>query len=75
MSKEQAKEFFEAISKDKQLAAEVKEVLGGQATNQEKAKELLSLAKAHNFNFTEDELKTSLSIDDLADVAGGSGQA
>ncbi len=77
MSKEQAKGFFEAISKDKQLADEVKEVVRGQATNQEKAKELLSLAKAHNFNFTEDELKRSLSREDLADIAGGSelGQA
>ena len=71
MSKEQVKGFFEALLKDKQLAEEVKEVVGGQATNQEKAKELLSLAKAHNFNFTEDELKMSLSVEDLADVSGG----
>lgn len=71
MSKEQAKGFFEAISKDKQLAEEVNAVMGGQATNQEKAKELLSLAKRRNFNFTEDELKMSLSVEDLADVSGG----
>lgn len=71
MSKEQAKEFFEAISKDKKLNEEVKDLLSGQATNEEKTKGLLSLAKRHNFNFTEDELKTSLSIDDLADVSGG----
>ncbi len=73
MSQEQAKGFFEAISKDKQLAEQVKDVMGGQATNQEKAKELLSLAKAHNFNFTEDELKRSLSREDLVDIAGGGG--
>ena len=73
MSKEQAKGFFEAISKDEKLNEEVKDVMGGQATKQEKAKELLSLAKRNNFNFTEDELKTSLSREDLADIAGGSG--
>lgn len=71
MSKEQAKGFFEAISKDKKLNEEVKDLLSGQATNEEKTKGLLSLAKRHNFNFTEDELKTSLSIEDLADVSGG----
>ncbi len=73
MSKEQAKEFFESISKDKQLAEAVKDVLGGQAANEVKAKALFDLAEEHGFNFTKNELKMSLSREDLADIAGGSG--
>ena len=79
MPKSQSIAFFEAISKDKQLAEEVKEVVDGQAANQEKAKKLLSLAKAHGFNFTKnealsltrEELKTSLKIESLSNASGG----
>ena len=79
MSKEQAKGFFEAISKDKQLAEEVKQVVGGRTSNEVKAKALFDLARGHGFNFskneaislTRDELKTSLQIESLSDVSGG----
>lgn len=79
MSKEQAKEFFEAISRDKQLAEEVKQVVGGRTSNEVKAKALFDLARGHGFNFskneaislTRDELKTSLQIESLSDVSGG----
>ncbi len=79
MSKEQAKGFFEAISRDKQLAEAVKEVVGGRTSNEVKAKALFDLASGHGFNFskneaislTRDELKTSLKIESLSDVSGG----
>ncbi len=71
MSKSQSIAFFEEISKNQQLAQEVEKVVGGKNSDEAKAKELISLAKEHGFNFTADELKTSLSVEDLADVSGG----
>ncbi len=80
MSKSQAIAFFEEISKNNQLAQEVKKVVGGKNSDEAKAKELLSLAKDHGFNFTQEEVEsvqktqyTKFSIDDLVEVSGGKG--
>ncbi len=78
MSKSQAIAFFEEISKNQQLAQEVEKVVGGKDSDEAKAKELLALAKQHNFNFTKEEavnvqgtFKTSLSPEEMLEVSGG----
>ncbi len=78
MSKSQAIAFFEEISKNKQLAKEVEKVVGGKNSDEAKAKELISLAKKHKFNFTKKEaasakgaLTASLSPEEMLEVSGG----
>ena len=78
MSKTQAIAFFEKISKDSKLAKEVEKVVGGNKSDEAKAKELISLAKKHNFNFTQKEaasaqssLKKSLPPEEMLEVSGG----
>ncbi len=80
MSKSHSIAFFEEISKNKQLAQEVEKVVGGKNSDEAKAKELISLAKEHGFNFTQKEaasaqgeLKKSLSPEELLEVSGGKG--
>ena len=80
MSKQQAVAFFEEISRNKQLAKEVEKVVGGNNSDEAKAKELLSLAKKGGFIFTKEEAMsvqgtqyTELSINDLVEVSGGKG--
>lgn len=80
MSKSQSIAFFEEISKNKQLAQEVDKIVGGKNSDETKAKELISLAKEHGFNFTQKEaasaqgeLKKSLSPEELLEVSGGKG--
>ncbi len=82
MSKKQAISFLKEITKNKQLAEKVNEVVGGQDTSQAKAARLLSLAKKNHFNFTtedvasaKDELKTALRFEDLREVSGGRNKA
>ena len=78
MSKSQAIAFFEEISKNNKLAKEVEKVVGGKKSDEAKAKELISLAKKYNFNFTQKEaasaqssLKKSLSPEEMLEVSGG----
>ncbi len=78
MPKSQAIAFFEEISKNNKLAQEVEKVAGGKTSNETKAKELLSLAKDHGFNFTKEEavsaqveLKKSLLPEEMLEVSGG----
>ena len=80
MSKSQAIAFFEEISKNNKLAKEVEKVVGGKKSDEAKAKELISLAKKYNFNFTQKEaasaqgsLKKSLSPEEMLEVNGGKG--
>lgn len=80
MSKAQAISFFKEVAKNEQLAEEVKKVVGGNNSNETKAKELISLANKHDFNFTQEEaatvqteLKISLSDEELLKVSGGKG--
>ena len=80
MSKSQAIAFFEEISKNQQLAQAVEKVIGEKTSDKAKSKELISLAKHHGFNFTQEEaasvggaLKVSLSQKDMLEVSGGDG--
>ena len=78
MSKEQVLAFFEEIAKNKKLAQEVEKVVGEKSSDEEKAEELISLAKKHGFIFTKAEaasvkgsLKKSLSPEEMLEVSGG----
>ncbi len=78
VSKPQAVAFFEEISKNNKLAQEVEKVVKGKNSDETKAKELLSLAKKYNFNFTKEEaasvqeaLKKPLSTEEMLEVSGG----
>ncbi len=80
MSKEQAKEFFYEVAKNKELAERVSQLLGGTASKEAVAEKLISVANEHGFNFTKEEaaiaqsdFKIPLSEDELADVSGGWG--
>ena len=80
MSKEQAKEFFYEVAKNKELAEKVSQLLGGTASKEAVAEKLISVAKEYGFNFTKEEaavaqsdFKIPLSEDELADVSGGWG--
>ena len=78
MSKEQVLAFFEEISKNQQLTQEVEKVVGEKSSDEEKAEELISLAKKHGFIFTKAEaasvkgsLKKPLSPEEMLEVSGG----
>ena len=78
MSKSQAVAFFEEISKNNKLAKEVEKVVGGKTSDEAKAKDLISLAKTHRFNFTQEdaieaqsELKKVLLPEEMLEVSGG----
>ena len=78
MSKEQAKEFFYEVAKNKELAEKVNQLMDSAANKEAIAEKLISVAKEHGFNFTKEEaglaqsdFKIPLSEDELADVSGG----
>ncbi len=86
MSKSPVIAFLEEIANNKQLAEDVEKVVGGKDSVESKTKELLSLAKKHHFNFTQEDvasiqgakrpkisLNTKLSSDGLDEVSGGKG--
>ena len=76
MSKSQTTSFLEEISKNKHLAKEIEKVVGGNNSNETKAKELLSLAYKYGFNFTKEEIqsiKGTFLFEKLNEVIGGKG--
>lgn len=78
MSKEQAKEFFYEVAKNKELVEKVKQLMGSTANKETVAEKLISMAQEYGFNFTKEEaalaqcdFKIPLSEEDLKEISGG----